>query len=76
MKYFPVSQVKAGIEILGEKIILAQVIKKADLCYVQHLSNVIVAPNVIKPLFKKENILDEKVFIRTVIYEGKVNPCS
>ncbi len=63
MKHFSVSQVKTGIEILGEKIILAQVIKKRNLCSVQNLSNVIVAPNVIKPLFKKENILDEKVFI-------------
>lgn len=63
MKFFPVNQLKTGVEILAERIILAQVEKKGKLCSVQHLSNLNIAPNVIKPLFKKENILDEKIFI-------------
>jgi hypothetical protein len=63
MKYFKIDRLKAGIEISAEKIILAQIAIKGKPCSVQHLSSVAVMPNVIKPLFKKKNILNEKVFV-------------
>ncbi|MCK5099638.1 MAG: hypothetical protein KAR45_16130 [Desulfobacteraceae bacterium] len=66
MKYFPVSLVKTGIEISAEQIIMTQIIKKGNLCSIQHLSNVTFAPGVIKPLFKKKNILNEKAFVNNM----------
>ena len=64
MKYFKTSRLKIGVEVLAEKIILAQIEKKGKSCIVQQLSHSIVAPNILKPLFKKENILDEKAFVQ------------
>ena len=63
MKYFQVSQIYTGIEILTEKIILAQITRKGKSSSIQKLSQSKVAPNILKPLFKKENILDEKAFV-------------
>lgn len=66
MKYFSVNKLKTGLEISAEKIILAQIIKKEKLCSIQRLSNVPLTPNLIKPLFKKKNILNEKIFIKYI----------
>ncbi len=66
MKLFPVNHLKTGVEILTDKIILAQIVKKGKICSIKHLSNVTLAPDIIKPLFKKENILDEKLFVENM----------
>ncbi len=64
MKFFQANYLKAGVEILAERIILALIVKKGKTCSIRHLSNITLAPDIIRPLFKKENILDEKMFVK------------
>ena len=58
MNLFPISGLKAGIEISSDKIAAALILKKGKNFSIKKLSDVKIPPGTIKPSFKKENIVN------------------
>ncbi len=63
LNFFPYKRPKAGIVISSDDVRSALIYKKGKIFSIKHLSDFDIPPGTIKPSFKKENILNEKIFL-------------
>ncbi len=63
MNFFPFKRLKAGIEISSDALRSALVYEKGNKFTIKHLSDFTIPADILKPSFKKENILDETTFL-------------
>lgn len=79
MNFFPVSRLKAGVEISSDKITSALILKKGKNFSIKKLSDVKIPPGTINPSFKKENIMNAEVFqdaLKKTCYDMDVKKIS
>ena len=79
MNFFPVSRLKAGVEISSDKITSALILKKGKNFSIKKLSDVKIPPGIINPSFKKENIMNAEVFqdaLKKTCYDMDVKKIS
>ncbi|MFH2059880.1 MAG: hypothetical protein ABIJ59_13380 [Pseudomonadota bacterium] len=62
MNFFPMKKINTGLEISSDKIRSALVIRQRNNSFIKKLFDVTLSENIIKPSFKKENIVDVKAF--------------
>ncbi len=71
LNFFPYKRIKAGIVISSDDLRSALIYSKGKIFSIKHLSDFDMPPGTINPSFKKENILNETIFLDFLKQVGK-----